>query len=100
MISTLVFAGIIPSTAPAVDGSARTLICVEAVPSTGTTVGWGGGESGVSVEGGVNVGGRVEVMTKAVGEGASCPRMLIPHPARRKARIKVMLESFGNTVEL
>jgi len=43
MISTFVLAGMIPNASLAVDGSARTLICVDAVPSTGAIVGWGGG---------------------------------------------------------
>ena len=51
-----------PSTAPAVDGADLTFTCVDVVPWTGATVGWGGGGSGVSDGRGVRVGGRVGVM--------------------------------------
>jgi len=71
----------IPSTFPAVDGSARTLICVDVVPSTGAIVGWGGGGSGVSEGRGVKVGDRIEVTGNAVGEGAMISRGLALHPA-------------------
>jgi len=57
-----------PSTALAVDGSARTLSCVDEIPSTGATVGVGGGGSGVSVGGVVRVGGNVAVRMRGVAE--------------------------------
>jgi len=56
----------IPNASLAVDGSARTLICVDAVPSTGAIVGWGGGGSGVSDGGGVREGGKVAVIMNGV----------------------------------
>ena len=56
-----------PSTALAVDGSARTLSCVDEIPSTGATVGVGGG-SGVSVGGAVRVGCNVGVRMRGVAE--------------------------------
>ena len=59
----------IPSTSPAVDGCARTLIWVDVVPSTGVALGAisvGRGGSGVSEGGGVNDGGNVTVTMKGV----------------------------------
>ena len=73
VISILVFAGMIPSTVPAVDGSARTLIWVEVIPSTGETIGWGEGESGVSDEAVVIVPGSVEVITGNIWVGVISP---------------------------
>jgi hypothetical protein len=67
MISTLVLGGMIPSTLPIVDGSERTLIWVDDVPSTGASVGWRGGGSGVSVGARVSGGGNVELRTTIVG---------------------------------
>ena len=54
MICTFVFGGMMPSTALAVDGSARTLSCVDETPSTGVMVSVGGGLE-VSVGSVVNV---------------------------------------------
>ena len=56
-----------PSTSVAVDGSARTLSCVDDTPSTGVIVGVGGG-SGVSVEGEEDVGSMVVVRTNGVAD--------------------------------
>ena len=56
-----------PSTALAVDGSARTLSCVDDTPSTGVIVGVGGG-SGVSVGGEEGAGSMVAVMINGVAE--------------------------------
>ena len=71
MICTLVLGGSIPSTFPDVDGSERTLIWVEDVPSTGATVGWGGGGSGVSEGAIVIAGGNVAVLGNAVPVGTA-----------------------------
>jgi len=56
-----------PSTALAVDGSERTLSCVDETPSTGVIVGVGGG-SGVSVGGEEGVSGMVAVWINGVAE--------------------------------
>ena len=56
-----------PSTALAVDGSARTLSCVDDTPSTGVIVGVGGG-SGVSVGVEEGVACNVAVRTNGVAE--------------------------------
>ena len=58
-----------PSTALAVDGSARTLSCVDEIPRAGATVGVGG--SGDSVGGVVSLGCNVAVRTPALAPGAS-----------------------------
>jgi len=76
-----------PSTSLTVDGSERTFICVDEVPSTGLAVGWGGGGSGVSDGGGLSVGGKVKVMMKAVGGVAPISLTCIPHPEQDMARI-------------
>lgn len=68
MISTFVFGKIIPSTSLAVDGSARTLTCVEVIPSTGVVVGVDRGGRGVPVGSGDSVGNGVSVRMKGVGE--------------------------------
>ena len=68
MISTLVFGKIIPSTSLALDGSARTLTCVEVTPSAGETVDVIEGGRGVSVGLEGSVGNRVSVRMKGVGE--------------------------------
>src|SRR5215211_7025216 len=73
VISILVFAGMIPSTVPAVDGSARTLIWVEVIPSTGETIGWGEGESGGSDGTSVIVADSVDVMTGEEWVGVVSP---------------------------
>jgi len=57
-----------PSTVLAVDGSARTLSCVDEIPSAGATVGVGGGGSGVSVGRAVSVGCNVVVRKRGVAE--------------------------------
>ena len=75
VISILVFAGIIPSTGLAVDGSRRTLIWVEVIPSTGGTVGWGEAGSEVCNGAGIIVPGSVEVMTGGVWVGIISPGM-------------------------
>jgi|SoiMetStandDraft_2_1073263.scaffolds.fasta_scaffold974950_1 hypothetical protein len=71
MISTLVFGKIIPSTVLAVDGSARTLTCVDVIPSTGATVGEGGGGSKVSVGGEGRVGDRVALESNGVRDAVT-----------------------------
>src|SRR5688500_14527284 len=73
-ISTLMSGGIVPSTLLAVDGSARTLTCVEVIPSTGGTVGWleGEGGSGVSDGRGMGEAVNVDVAINATGEGIPC----------------------------
>ena len=63
----------IPSTVPAVDGSARTLIWVEVIPSTGETIGWGEGESGGSDGTSVIVADSVDVMTGEEWVGVVSP---------------------------
>ena len=73
VISILVFAGMMPSTVLAVDGSRRTLSCVEVMPSTGGTVGWGEGGRGVSDGASMVVAGRVEVRTGRVEVGIISP---------------------------
>src|SRR5688572_5503300 len=75
MISTFVFGGIMPSTALAVDGSARTLSCVDETPSTGATVGAGAGGSGDSVGAAVSVDGNVAVRIPALAPGVSVNRV-------------------------
>ena len=62
----------IPKTLLAVEGSVRTLIWVDVVPSTGATVGCGGGGRGVSVTKEAKVTGNVEVIGKAGAVGTSC----------------------------
>lgn len=64
----------IPSTSLTVDGSARTLIWVDAIPSMEVARGAIGverGGGGVSDGGGVSVGGNVAVKMNGVGEVAS-----------------------------
>src|SRR5512132_586092 len=78
----------IPKTLLAVDGSARTLIWVDVVPSTGATVGCGGGGRGVSVTLGLKVTGSVEVTSKAPAVGASC--LFDPGAQLLKSKIKRM----------
>ena len=56
-----------PSTALAVDGSARTLSCVDETPSAGVILGVGGG-SGVSVGGEEGVSDMVAVRINGVAE--------------------------------
>ena len=51
-----------PSTSPAVDGSARTFTCVDVVPGAGAIVGAGGGGGGVPLGRGVRADGSVPVM--------------------------------------
>ena len=60
-----------PRTVLTVDGSARTLTCVDVIPSTGTSVGVGGAGRGVSVGCGVIDGGRIAVSKAGVGEAVS-----------------------------
>ena len=71
------------------DGSSRTLTCVEVIPSTGATVGKleGGGGGGVSDGREVSVGADVDVTMNAVGEGVSCSRILTPHAAPERVRM-------------
>jgi hypothetical protein len=63
--------GMMPRTVLTVDGSARTLTCVEVIPSTGANVGVGGDGSGVSVDCGVIDEERVAVSRTGVGEAVS-----------------------------
>jgi hypothetical protein len=81
-----VFAGMIPSTSLAVDGSRRTLTWVDVVPSTGAVVGCGGGGRGVSLGRDVAAGCNVAVMGSEAGEGVDSSRMLESQPTLRKAK--------------
>lgn len=56
----------IPRTLPAVDGSERTLSCVDETPSTGATVGWGYVGRGVPLGRGAGVGDGVAVALTGV----------------------------------
>lgn len=56
-----------------VDGSARTLIWVEVVPSTGAAVSWGGGGRAVCGEVDFGLTDNVAVTRKAVGAVALAP---------------------------
>jgi hypothetical protein len=79
-----------PSKFPDVDGSERTLIWVDEVPSTGATVGGGGSGSGVSEGTGVKVTGNVEVRSNAVEVGTAsftCPAQLVISSSRELNRI-------------
>jgi len=66
---------------------------MEAVPSTGTVVGWGGGGSGVCEGGGVSVGGKVAVMISAVGVSGLISCTWISQPAQNKAN-RIMIEKY------
>ena len=83
-----------------VDGSERTFICVDEVPSTGVAVGWGGGRSGVSDGDGKSVGGNVEVMMKAVGVVAPISLTCISHPEQHMARMMRRAKYLYDTIEL
>ena len=65
MISTLVSAGMMPSTSLAVEGWERTLTWVDVTPSAGGRVGCGGRGCGVSDEAGITAGG-VDVIASDV----------------------------------
>ena len=79
MICTFADGSIIPKVAPAVDGSPRTLILVDVVPSMGVGVETAVGGWAVWVGGGGVVGGRVDVIIKIVGVAES-DAMLSPQP--------------------
>jgi hypothetical protein len=102
VISTFVFAGMIPSTLLAVDGSARTLIWVDVIPSTAcTAVGCAG--SGVSVGEGLGVSGTVtgsvEVMIKGVGVNVVSSLNLELQPVYKRIKtVKITLENRMDTV--
>ena len=94
MISMFVFAGMIPTTALVVDGSTRTLTCVDVVPAAGTTVPVGGGGSGVSLGFKVGEGGKVEVTTNSVGVAASITSTEKLHPAQKIASQHIEINFF------
>lgn len=101
MISTFVFGGIIPSTLLAVDGSARTLIWVDVVPSTGATVGAGGGGSGVSDGTWVRVTGNVDVTGAAVAVDIISLRIGAPQAVLKKTTaLKTTIEGLMDTAGL
>jgi len=84
----------------AVEGSARTLIWVEVVPSTGIIVGAGGGVT-VSVGAGGRVAGSVKVITGGVGVdiGFSPSLNLGLQPVYKKIRrVKITLENRMDTI--
>ena len=83
-----------PSTSPDVDGCARTLIWVDAVPSTGTTVGVGGFGIGVSDGTGVNVGSSVAVTNIRVGVGVTSLAVFNPQPVLKSRMMRRMILSF------
>ena len=76
----------IPRTSLPVDGSERTLIWVEAIPSTRAIVAVGRGGSGVCDGSGVSVSGNVEVMIVNVGVVVSIPLACNPQFVQHKAR--------------
>jgi len=82
-----------PNTSLTVDGSERTLICVDAIPSTGAVVGEGGGGSGVCEGGGVRVGGRVAVIIVNAGVAVPISRTCIPQPVQNKAN-RIIIEKY------
>src|SRR5690349_12316880 len=86
VISTLISAGIIPRTVPEVEGSARTLTCVDVIPSTGAAVGCDAGGAGVweGAEGGET--GSVDVSRNSVLVGVISLWTLDAHPALRRVR--------------
>jgi hypothetical protein len=101
VISTLVFAGIIPSTLLAVDGSARTLTWVDVIPSTGTIVGCRGGVRGVSVGIWAGFAGNVEGTSSGVAEGTFTSRIWASQPAIKKTRImEAAVENLSGTAGL
>jgi len=71
MISTLVDGPIMPSGVLAVDGSPRTFTCDVVVPSCGALVEIWVGDADGSVAGGSELGGKVAVIMKPVGEAES-----------------------------
>jgi hypothetical protein len=87
----------IPITPAAVDGSDRTLTCVDAVPSTGAIVGWGGGGDGVPLGMRVSVGGNVTVMVNGVTVPAFCSpgRAMHPQPARKSMAMEKIKKRLG-----
>jgi len=72
-----------PSTSLAVDGSARTLSCVDAIPSIGRLVGTAGGGGNVGSGGDVSVAGSVAVIKAGVNVLGTWFAWM-PHPASSK----------------
>lgn len=70
-----------PSTALAVDGSARTFTCDDVIPSIGTVVAEGADGRRVLVRCGVSVGDKVTVGMRRVGEAFSDWEMFVEQPA-------------------
>src|SRR5690349_6304738 len=96
VISTLVSAGIIPRTGPEVEGLARTLTCVDVIPSTGAAVGGaaGGDDIWVETDGGEAV--DVTVSRTGVLVGVISLWTLDAHPALRRVRpTKTALRRIG-----
>ena len=93
----------IPSTLLAVEGSARTLIWVEVIPSTGVCAAVGCAGSGVSVCGGTEVGvavdGSVDVMIAGVGVKIVSSLSLELQPVYKRIKtVKITLENRMDTV--
>jgi hypothetical protein len=92
-----------PSTALDVEGSARTLICVDVIPSTGVCVAVGCAGSGVAVcDGtGIWVAGNVKVATRAAGvDIISSLRLELQPVYRRIKTLKITLENRMDTGKL
>lgn len=92
-----------PSTALDVDGSARTLTCVEVMPSTGicVAVGWAGGGGTVSERTGVCVAEDVAVLTRAAGVDITASLRSELQPVYRRIKtLKITLENRIDTAKL
>jgi hypothetical protein len=79
-----------PNTSLAVEGSRRTLIWVEVMPSIGTEVGSAGVGSGVVEGRGAAEDGSVDVPGGGVIAGVISPCMLEAQPVPRSARVKAL----------
>ncbi len=94
MISTFVDGPIMPSGALAVDGSPRTFTWDVVVPSCGTAVGAWVGDANGSIDAGSELGGKVAVIMKAVGETESGVDKLKLQLEASRAAVDIMKINF------